>query len=123
MKKHMKHVEPAEFLAAYNLANDESLAGDLLHCRPRHRALARIDDPQEWLDAYARIIHETTQRHADDFLIYTTDAIALLRVLDSFDDGDEPTVLLIDKVLDSTDLADLSERLPTSDEIAAETTA
>ena len=71
-------VDAAEFAAAYGLDSDEPRLAYVIESmqslHPMFRSQRRCADQQAWLDEFARIVHETTQRHQGDPVVWTCDA-------------------------------------------------
>ena len=71
-------VQPAQFAAAYGIDQD----GDRLvlvvrwmqELHPMFRSQRDCADQQAWLDEFARVVHQTSQRHRTDPVIWTCDA-------------------------------------------------
>ena len=82
----MTKVDPDVFAIAYNLAGDYDYLDDL---RRGVRSLApmfrsqSVNSHQAWLDSFAQITPQTTQRHDDDFIVFTCDADDFLTWVDA----------------------------------------
>ena len=76
----MIKVSPQEFLRAYNLYDDGMYQIVLMVAM---RKLAPVfknqatDDAQTWLDSFAQIVHQTSQIHRENPIVFTTDAVEL----------------------------------------------
>ena len=82
----MTKVDPDVFAIAYNLAGDYDYLDDLRRgvrsLEPMWRK-QNTGDRQAWLDSFARITHQTTQRHDDDLIVFTCDADDFLTWVDA----------------------------------------
>ena len=65
-------VDPHTWLTVYGLDHDHlDLLNTVETCRPINRSLVgRRGDA--WVREYSRIVHQTSPRHAEDSLIFTT---------------------------------------------------
>ena len=82
----MTKVDPDVFAIAYNLGGDYDYLDDLRRgvrsLRPMFRSQS-VNSHQAWLDSFAQITHQTTQRHDDDFIVFTCDADDFLTWVDA----------------------------------------
>lgn len=81
----MIRVSPQEFLRAYNLYDDGMYQVVLVAAMRRLEPVFKKQDtgsPQAWVDSFARTVHETSQRHNGDAVIFTTDADELGEFVD-----------------------------------------
>ena len=82
----MTKVDPDVFAIAYNLGGDYDYLDDLRRgvrsLEPMWRK-QNTSDRQAWLDSWAHIVHETSQRHKGDPVIFTTDADDFLTWVDA----------------------------------------
>lgn len=76
-------VSANEFAEAYGLDRDAQFLTHVVRSmetlHPIFRSQRGCADQQAWIDEYARVVHETSQLHQGDPVIYTADAAEFSR--------------------------------------------